>query len=334
MKIGEEEVMEEAEVNVPVLLLVFNRPHLVKDVKNALRRVRPRILYIAADGPRAGHPSDRVLCEKARVEALGIDWPCQTKTLFREHNLGCRRAVSEAIDWFFEQEECGIILEDDCVPHPSFFRYVSELLGRYREDERVMVVSAQHFHGVAHQPPYSYFFSRYNHCWGWGSWRRAWRLYDAEMKAWPLLRDTDWLLGVGDGSEQFKRYWTEIFDTAYADAVDSWAYRWTFSCWANSGLTVLPSKNLVTNIGFGHDGTHTRTADGVADALPLEELAFPLRHPPFVVRDTAADRWSDRYIFRISPLESIWRRLREFSFIKASRSILRVLGKTARYPFG
>ena len=159
----------------PVLLLIFNRPDTTSRVMEVLRRVQPTRMYVAADAARENHIDEMARCAEARRVATQIDWPCEIKTLFRDENLGCRRAVSEALDWFFQQEEEGIILEDDCIPDPSFFRYTEELLMRFRNDERVMVVAANHFHGAAHHPPYSYFFSRYNHCWGWASWRRAWQ---------------------------------------------------------------------------------------------------------------------------------------------------------------
>ncbi|WP_407897006.1 glycosyltransferase family 2 protein [Ferrigenium sp. UT5] len=288
---------------VPVLLLIFNRPDTVGKVIDALREIKPRHLYVAADGARATRPEERTKTEAARKMATAIDWPCEVSTLFREENLGCYRAVSGAIDWFFENVEEGIILEDDCVPDPSYFRFANELLERYRDDERVMTIGASHFHGAAHQPPYSYFFSRNSHCWGWASWRRAWKLYDREMSFWPELRETDWLLGVGNGSRAFQRYWTEIFDRVHAGKIDSWAYRWTFSCWAQNGLSILPSKNLVRNIGFEHDATHTAGSGHLE--LALEQMVFPLVHPPCMVRDVEADAWSDRYLFSIDQRRSI-----------------------------
>jgi hypothetical protein len=189
-------------------------------------------------------------------------------------------------------------LEDDCIPDASFFPYAKELLVRYRDDERVMVVAAKH-HGAVQRQPYSYFFSRYNHCWGWASWRRAWQHYDRDMALWPELRDSDWLLGIGNGSQSFRRYWTAIFDLAHAGKVDSWAYRWTFSCWTQNALSVLPTRNLVTNVGFGEDATHTKNNSHFESSSGLESMEFPLVHPLCMVRDVRADMWSDRNIFGI-----------------------------------
>lgn len=286
-------------MDVPVLFLVFKRPKTTRQVFAAIKAARPQRLYIAADGPRHYKADEAELVDEVHRIATAVDWPCEVHTLFRENNLGCRRAVSGAIDWFFEHEEAGIILEDDCLPDLSWFEFAGQLLSTYKYDTRVMCISACHFHGVAHTPEASYFFSRYNHCWGWASWRRAWQLYDRDMQHWPSLRNTDWLLGIG-GDPFFQKHWTHMFDLAYEDIqIDSWATRWTFSCWIHNALTVLPSKNLVQNIGLDGSGTHTNH-DGNGILSPaLESMTFPLKHPDIMVCDVAADRWEDRYIFNI-----------------------------------
>ena len=294
---------------VPVLLLIFNRPEALRQVMAALREVAPTRLYVGADGPRMDRPGEREKTEAARAIAQAADWPCEVRTLFRDQNLGCRRAVSTAIDWFFEQVDCGIVLEDDCVPHPSYFPFAAELLERYRDDERVMAVAAKH-HGAARaQMPHSYFFSRYNHCWGWASWRRAWRLYDRDMANWPELRDTNWLRGIGAGSRAFQRYWTRMFDLAHAGEIDSWAYRWTFSCWTQNGLSILPTRNLLSNIGFDADATHTQNGGLLEACFGQERIEFPLLHPSIMVRDVDADAWSDREVFGIckTPVKDLLR---------------------------
>jgi hypothetical protein len=297
-------------LDAAVLFLVFNRPGVTSKCFDAIRKARPARLYVAADGPRDGRGGEKERCEQVRAIATAVDWPCEVKTLFRSENLGCRRAVSSAISWFFESESEGIILEDDCLASPDWFRFAKEMLSRYRDDERIMCVSATHFHGAAHQPEHSYFFSRYNHCWGWASWRRAWAMYDADMTAWPELKKSDWLFGVGHGNWLFASYWREIFVRAYENQVDSWAYRWTFSCWAQSGLTVLPRSNLVQNIGFGGDATHTEASDPMADRTPLESMDFPLQHPERVLIDITADTWTDQYVFGITLRAWLSRKIR------------------------
>ena len=282
----------------PVLLLIFNRPSLTLRVFERLRSARPGRLFIAGDGPRENHPGEAEAVEQARAVATMVDWDCDVKTLFREHNLGCARAVSSAIDWAFESVEELIILEDDCLASDSFFPYCAELLERYRDDQRICVISGDNFQQHPPRTPYSYYFSRFNHCWGWATWKRAWRHFDFDMNVWPEIRDGGRLTDILH-DRLAEKYWTKIFDKAYAGAIDSWAYRWTFSCWVQSGLTVLPSVNLVRNIGFGEDATHTRNDS--KHSLLEEELPFPLSHPPFVLRDAQADEWTQYHHFNTRP---------------------------------
>jgi len=286
-------------MKTPILLLIFKRPKTTRRVMAAISHARPSRLYVAADGPRAGR-ADEKLCEEARQIATSHGWPCTVRTLFRDRNLGCRVAVSTALDWFFEQEEQGIILEDDCVPSPTFFPFCNELLDRFRDDERIMCISGDNFQKGRFVTPHSYYFSRYMHCWGWATWRRAWSLYDREMSLWPEFRRSGGLEAWSDGQTSFEKYWEKIFDTAAAGKVDSWAYRFLFSCWVQGGLTCLPEKNLVANIGFGEDSTNTTCSDHWFAGLPAEDLQFPLRHPKIVVRDVQADRYSDRNVFLIA----------------------------------
>ncbi len=295
-----------------VLFLVFNRPEVTAKCFEAIRAARPARLYVAADGPRPDRLGEAEQCERVRAIVTAVDWPCEVKTLFRSKNLGCRLAVSGALDWFFKAEPEGIVLEDDCLASADWFLFAQEMLDRYRDDERIMCVSASHFHGAAHVPDHSYFFSRYNHCWGWASWRRAWRLYDSDMAAWPALRAAGWLRGVGLGSRAFEAYWGDIFDRVHAQQINSWAYRWMFSCWAQSGLSVLPERNLVSNIGFDNNATNTSAGDPLEGVTPLESIGFPLSHPSHVIPDLAADLWTDRNIFGITSINWLRRQLRSF----------------------
>ena len=226
-------------------------------------------------------------------------------TLFRERNLGCKLAVSQAISWFFDQVEAGIILEDDCVAHPSFFPYAAELLERYRDDERILMISGDNFQRGRRRTDYSYYYSRYTHIWGWATWRRAWRLYDHRMSAWPELREGGWLLDIL-GDRKAAEYWARVFDETHDERNTSWAYRWTFTAWNQSGLTVLPNVNLVSNIGFGEGATHTQRHVAGASALPVAEMTFPMSHPPYLIRDGQADAFSQQTLFASPPL---WRRV-------------------------
>jgi hypothetical protein len=270
-----------------------------------IRSARPQRLYVAADGPRE-HFGERARCEEARLIASTVDWPCEVHTFFRERNLGCRIAVSTAINWFFEREMEGIILEDDCVPCQSFFPYCDELLERFRYDERIMCISGDNFQQGRSVTAYSYYFSRYMHSWGWASWRRAWRLYDSNMNFWADYRQSRGLESWSDGDPTFVSYWTEIFDRVARGEIDTWDYQWTFTCWAQHALTCLPVRNLVTNIGFGHsDATHTTHVIGFGSNLPREALEFPLCHPPIVARNIEADRLTQFLISGAQPTSGI-----------------------------
>lgn len=283
-----------------VLFLVFNRLDTTRAVFEAIRAARPPRLYVASDGARPTRVGELAVVEQVRELSTKVDWDCEVFTLFRTENLGCRRAVSGALDWFFAREESGIVFEDDCVPDASFFPYADELLRRFAGDERIMLLSAMRPFDRLHHFPSSYFFSRYVDCWGWASWRRAWLLYDRDMSLWPALRGTDWLLNVGGGNRLFVRYWRGVFDAAYAGTVDSWAYRWLFSCWVQHGLAVIPSRNLVQNIGFGPEATHTVGVDHPLARTDLESMAFPLRHPQGMICDAQADCWIDHNVFGIT----------------------------------
>jgi len=285
-------------VTSPILFLVFNRPETTKVVFNTIRLAKPVKLYVAADGARFGKNGEKEQVAKVRDIVSRIDWDCEVKTLFRDNNLGCKMAVSSAISWFFEHEEEGIILEDDCLPDQSFFPYCQQLLEKYRHDTRIMAISGDNFQRGNKHTDYSYYFSHYNHVWGWASWRRAWECYDLELLNWPELKETDFLDTISGSSKPFVSYWRNIFDTCYDGLIDTWDYPWTFSCWIQSGLTVLPSVNLVSNIGFINNSTHTHEKSPLAD-LARDELSFPLSHPPYLIRSFLADRYTDLFVFNI-----------------------------------
>jgi hypothetical protein len=283
-----------------VLFLIYKRPEPTRRVFEAIRQARPPRLYLASDLPPPDRPGEIANAKALRTYVLEqVDWPCEVQTLFRETHLGCGAAVSGALDWFFEHEQEGIILEDDCLPDATFFPFAAELLYRYRDDERVMNIAGNHFNWRDRSCPHSYFFSRSHFSWGWASWRRAWKLYDRNLGLWPQLRDTDWLLTLGEGERAFQRYWTHKFDELHAGQIDTWDYQWTFACWAQSGLTIVPSRNLVKHLGFGLDATHTRRRRLHLERMHLETMEWPLVHPPHMVRDCAADRWMDRTEQRI-----------------------------------
>jgi hypothetical protein len=284
-------------MNTPIAFIIFNRPDVTAKVFAAIRQAQPPKLLVIADGPRLDRDGEAEKCQATREIINQVDWDCEVLTNYADTNLGCRDRVSSGLTWVFEQVEAAIILEDDCLPDPSFFPFCEEMLVRYRDDQRIMVVAGSNYQFGRKRTDYSYYFSRYNHCWGWASWRRAWQYYDREMIAWPEVRDGNWLNSILDDPRSVK-CWDKIFQDTYDKKNHSWAYRWTFSCWIQSGLTVLPNVNLVSNIGFGHDdATHTNNSNNKLSNMLAEDIGFPLKHPPVMIRDRIADRFTQENIF-------------------------------------
>ena len=276
----------------PVALFMFRRPETTARVLDAIREARPPLLMVVADGPRPDRPDDAPACAAARALIDGVDWPCEIRRHFAAENMGCRRRVASGLAWVFGQVPEAIILEDDCVPDQTFFPFCDELLERYRDDPRVAQISGANNQKGRRRGRHSYFFSRYNNVWGWASWRRAFDLYDPDMRRWPELRDSSWLAGVLDDRE-LARYWTREFQATYDGRIDTWDYQWVYSTWLHSMVSLVPNRNLVRNIGFGPDASHTPAHDPFANDR-LEQMEFPLDHPLTVARDQRADRFTER----------------------------------------
>ena len=283
----------------PILFIIFNRPDTTRRVFESIRAARPPRLYVAADGPRSGRPNEEVRCREARAVVEAVDWDCQVFRLFRERNLGCKYAVSSAIDWFFSHEAEGIVLEDDCVPANSFFAYCDELLVRYRDAQRVMAICGSNFQRDGWRPEHSYYFSRYNHVWGWASWRRAWKGYDVEMNEWPSFLAQNSLRTIFPDNWPARVFWRRIMDDVASGNVDTWDYQWLFAGWSNDGFSIVPEVNLVKNIGFDGDATHTTGAPQWLRDLQRHEISLPLRHPESVVECCEGDRRYERTILNI-----------------------------------
>jgi hypothetical protein len=291
-------------ISTPVVLIIFNRPEKTKRLLSVIRQAAPSQLFVIADGPRPDSPRDADLCRDARAIIDGVDWECQVSRDFADHNLGCGERIARGLDWVFSSAEEAIILEDDCIPDPTFFRFCHELLARYREDQRVMAISGHNFQFGRRRTDYSYYFSRYCHGGGWACWRRSWRLYDGKLSRWPEIRAAGTLHDIFEDAES-ANYWLKIFDAVHGGARDIWDYQWNLVCWLQNGLTILPEENLVTNAGFDEQATHSKVPTPAGD-IPAQAVAFPLRHPPFVVRHARADVFTQRTLFRP---HGFWRRL-------------------------
>lgn len=283
----------------PVIFLIFNRPDTAARVFETIRQARPSLLIVIADGPRKDVDGDDARCRAARAIVDRVDWPCEVVRQYSETNLGCRRRVSSGLTCAFEMVEEAIILEDDCVPDPSFFRFCEELLDHYRSEHRVMHISGDNFLLGARPSQTGYYFSRYAHVWGWATWRRAWAHYDVTMQSWKVLSEQsreNFLRQFGDQRE--RSYWRYVLSATAANEIDTWDYQWAFTCMRLDGLSVTPSVNLVANIGFGHEATHTRKPSRFA-AMSTNSLRFPLVHPSVLECDREADRVVGKAIYRM-----------------------------------
>ena len=254
----------------------------------AIRQAKPPRLYVAADGPRANKPGEAERCAEVRLIATNVDWPCEVKTLFRESNLGCKMGVSSGINWFFDNEEEGIILEDDCLPAQSFFWFCEKLLVRYRNDTRVWQISGSvFFKDSISLSEADYFFSRYGPIWGWASWRRAWRYYDPDLIQWSEMSSPGVMSNVyPDKNEKAVKF--NLGKKLVNKEIDTWDYQWGFAKNYNNALTIVPKRNQIVNIGFGLDATHTLSVDKEAP-IKLELISESIRHPNFIIPDGKYD---------------------------------------------
>jgi hypothetical protein len=295
--------MPDWQLRTPVAFILFNRPDVTERVFTEIAKAKPHKLLVIGDGPRADRAGEAGKVAETRQILERIDWDCAVLTNFSDINLGCKRRVSGGLDWVFEQTPEAIILEDDCVPHPSFFRFCEEMLERYRDDRRVVQINGANFQsGFRAGNQDSYYFSKLCHVWGWASWRDRWQsYYDVSMAAWPRVRDERRVADLV-GSDEETKYWLPIFQDVFDGKIDTWDFQWAFACMLEGGSAVAPSVNLVSNIGFGAGATHTTGGRNRLANLPTEPMRFPLRHPAGMFQSRSLDR---RFFRRFS--SASWR---------------------------
>lgn len=287
----------------PVLLLIYRRADVTRKALDAIRAAKPRTLYVSAAG--AGNDSEWADCEAARAVIDDVDWHCDVHRNFMQDNRGCRANVASGISWALNREEEVIVIEDDCVATPSFFRFCAELLDRYRDDARVMSISGTNFLFGYDVTPDSYYWSRYPNIWGWATWRRAWQLYDRDLSLWAEARATGALRNVL-AELRPRTYWRMVLDFVADGSLDAWDFVWFASCWMHGGLSAQPRTNLVNNVGFDSRATHTKKPNKLA-RMPIQELEFPLRHPRFLIRNRKADARIEREVYSNLPnLLRLW----------------------------
>ncbi len=305
-------------MNTPILLIVFNRPETTKQVFGTIKRQRPKYLYIAADGPRPGMAGDEKKCRETRdIVINNIDWDCEVFTLFHDSNLGCMRGPIAAITWFFNNVKEGIIIEDDCLPNDTFFRFCSILLKKYRFDRSISIISGNNFQ--KEQPMnifYDYYFSVFPSTWGWATWKRNWRNYDHTISKWEIINKK--FLKKIFAEKAHQQFWMETFDEfanhETREKRNTWDYQFYFSSWMNKQLAIIPKANMVSNIGHGEEATHTMDSNSYFANLPIFSISFPLKHPDKIERNLEADIFIQDLLFgRINKENSL---IQVFKFFK------------------
>ncbi len=292
----------------PVAFIIFNRPETTARVFAEIAKAGRQSCWWSPMVPGRidrEKPSD---ARAARAIIKQVDWDCEVLTNFSEVNLGCKRRVSSGIDWVFEQVEEAIILEDDCLPDPTFFRFCQEMLERYRHDQRIGMIGGDNFQFGRRRNDDSYYFSKYIHIWGWASWRDRWAgSYDVTMAKWPRIRDEDWLADMV-GNTREAAYWQKIFERVHRGEIDTWDYQWVFANWLQGRMSILPSVNMITNVGFDGNATHTKGVSDLAN-LARHPIGFPLTHPLGVIRNIQADKFSEHKCFRVPLTKRVRNRL-------------------------
>lgn len=279
--------MSEYLCQTPVVMIIFNRPDTVNQVFEIVKKVKPPKLLLIGDGARQNKPGEAEKVEECRKIQQKVDWQCEVLTNFSDTNMGCKKRISSGLDWVFSQVERAIILEDDCKPADCFFRFCDEMLEMYKDDERIMMISGDEQSGSKTPVKESYYFTKHVHIWGWATWARAWKKNDTSMKDWKEIEKSGALSSLFK-HKRYNFYWCHYFGILAENRVNSWAGPWVYSVWKESGLSIAPRTNLITNIGFGKEATHT-SGKSVYAAMQTEELDFPLVHPEYVLADAKRD---------------------------------------------
>ncbi len=288
-------------MNTPVAIFIYKRTQNLTLIFASLKKIKPKTLYLIADGPKDASEIVQVENTRKNLELL-IDWPCIVHKNYANTNLGLKERFKSGIDWIFNQEDKAIFLEDDCIPDPSFFRFCDELLEKYKNDERVFSISGNNFQFGKDSPKESYYFSKYPHIWGWATWKRSWDKYDSEISDWQSRRSSSWLREV-IGGFIIAKFWKYIFDRLSAGKINTWDYQLTYASFKNRGLNIIPSVNLVTNVGYGADSTNIKSKNktiGVS-TVPMQ---FPLVHPTEFRVDEESDRRIENLVY-LHPLGKI-----------------------------
>ena len=276
--------------NVPVLLVIYNRIEDTHNLFQVLRQIKPVKLYVAADGTPRDKGYDYVTCLRTR-SVIMPEWNCEQKYLFKEEHLGKSKMIYQAISWFFEHEEEGIVLFDDTLPHVDFFHYCEQLLEKYRNVDEVMHIGANFLQRRKKGGNDSYYFSAYAFTWGFATWKRSWKNFDLKMTE---LEDVDinMLLSNYMTKLKEKKYWQRVYNILSKHRLDYWEYQYNFHIWQQNGLCIAPNTNLVKNVGFKNRKRRVRRL--MKETAPI----LPLRDPSEIFQNKNADRYTFKKVYK------------------------------------
>jgi hypothetical protein len=300
--------MEKFTLTTPIAFIIFNRPDTTKKVFEAIRQAKPKQLFIIADGARKNKPLEDQKCIETRAITDQVDWDCKVFRNYSPNNLGCRYRVTSGLDWVFNNVSEAIIIEDDCLPHPTFFRYCQELLLKYRNDEKVMMVSGNNVLTDYEHRESSYYFSNYAHIWGWATWQRVWKNYDVEMTDWNQ-NNSDNFFSQHLSNKTAMEFWRTLINDVYYSKIDTWDIQLQYYFWKQNGLIAIPTKNLVVNLGFSLEATNTAGSGGLYEKMKLSSINFPLVHPKFLKPNIEADTLENKLYHKFGYKEKIRRHL-------------------------
>lgn len=303
--------MEAFNLITPVAFIIFNRPDTTAKVFEAIKQAKPKKLLVIADGPRTSKPGEEEKCKQTRALTEQIDWDCEVLRNYSENNLGCRNRVSSGIDWVFENVDEAIIIEDDCLPNPSFFRFCQELLEKYRNNDEIFLISGNKVLFDYNVPDTSYYFSDYLHIWGWATWKKSWQKYNIQMPGWSELNKKEFFKKHLYKNSTIK-FWHTLFQEVYEGKIDTWDYQLQYSQWKHNMRVIIPANNLVVNLGFGSEATNTHGSGGLYEFMKFESMQFPLIHPETTRLNIEADKIENRLFHKFAFKESIRRLLLKF----------------------
>lgn len=302
-------------LKTPILFLTFNRLDTTKRVFEVIKEVRPQRLYIASDGPRESVAGESFKVKMVRDYLVAnIDWGCDVRVLFKDKNLGCKVAVSDSIDWFFKNEERGIILEDDCLPDKSFFQFCEELLERYENNEEISVISGNNINKEK-IGDFDYYFSKIPRVWGWATWRKKWEKYDLAMSNFTSFKERCLVKEIWS-NKNVQEYWLDILNEVYENKIDTWDYQLTFSLFVNKCFSICPNDNLVSNIGFGKEFTNTALVDKRVSGIETKRMFFPINHPEKIEYFEQNDEYSNNVFLKNYRIKKFLKKIGFFNIFK------------------